>query len=113
MHEYGVTQALVDLCSREARENNIKQVRKITLRIGRFTGFSPDSIRFYFEYLKENTPCAQAHIVFIEIPLRIACQSCAKESIIEEPVFLCPHCGKMDIKVIAGREFFVETIEGE
>lgn len=113
MHEYGVTKALVELCNAEAEKNDIKTIKKITIKIGKFTGFSPDSIEFYFEYLKENTSCAHARIAFIDVPIRISCRSCSKESVIEEPLLVCPHCGKSDIAVKTGREFFVESIEGE
>ncbi len=113
MHEYSVTKALIDLCNQEAEKNKLSKVKKINLKIGKFTGFSPDSIRFYFSYLGPETKCADAEIKFEEIPIRVRCQGCREESIIEEPIFLCPHCGKADIEVISGREFYVESIEGE
>lgn len=64
MHEYSVTKSLVDLCNEEAKQHGIARVRKIYLKVGSFTGFSPDSIRFYFDYLKPGTKCAEAKIVF-------------------------------------------------
>ena len=64
MHEYGVTKSLVDLCNREADKNNLKAISKIKLRVGKFTGFSPDSIEFYFEHLKADTKCSNARIEF-------------------------------------------------
>jgi hydrogenase nickel incorporation protein HypA/HybF len=111
MHEYSVTKSLVDLCNQEADKNNFRKIHKITLKIGKFTGFSPDSIRFYFDYLKPNTKCIEAEIIFEEVPIK--CHDCKQESVIDEPLFLCPHCGKTDISIISGREFYVESIEGE
>ena len=113
MHEYSVTKSLVDLCNNEAEKNKIKKVNKINLKIGKFTGFSPDSIKFYFDYLKPDTRCAEAEIIFEEIPIRIRCQDCEKENVIDEPIFLCSNCGKPNIEILSGREFFVESIEGE
>lgn len=113
MHEFSVTKSLVDLCNAEAEKNNFSKIHKVYLKIGRFTGFSPDSISFYFEHLKTNTKCQDAEIIFDEVPIRIKCTDCGEENEIEEPILVCPECGKMTIEVISGREFFVESIEGE
>ncbi len=113
MHEFGVTKSLVELCNKEADKNKIKKVYKIHLKVGKFTGFSPDSIEFYFEHLKINTKCDTAEIVFEEIPIRIKCNDCGKQHNIEEPILLCPACGSNEIDLLSGREFYVASIEGE
>ncbi len=113
MHEYSVTKSLVDLCNQEADKNRLSLIAKINLKIGKFTGFSPDAIQFYFDYLKPNTKCKDAVIAFQEIPIRVKCKNCGSESVIDEPLLMCPSCGKIDIEVLSGREFYVESIEGE
>ena len=113
MHEYGVTKSLVELCNKEAEKNDIKKVAKVNLKVGKFTGFSPDSIQFYFEHLKVNTKCSTAKIIFEEIPIKIKCNGCDKQHVIDEPVLLCPSCGSDDIELLSGREFYVASIEGE
>ncbi|MGB9720538.1 MAG: hydrogenase maturation nickel metallochaperone HypA [bacterium] len=113
MHEYSVTKSLVDLCNQEAEKHKINRVKLIKLRLGKFTGFSPDAINFYFDYLKNGTRCENAKIDFFEIPIRIKCADCNLEEDIEEPVFICPNCGKTSIEILTGREFYVESIEGE
>jgi hydrogenase nickel incorporation protein HypA/HybF len=89
MHEYSVTKSLVDLCNQEAEKNKFVKIYKINLKIGKFTG------------------------LFDEIPIRIKCKDCGKENIIDEPILMCPNCGKTDIEIVSGREFYVESIEGE
>ncbi len=113
MHEFGVTKSLVELCNKEAEKNKIKKVYRIHLKVGKFTGFSPDSIDFYFAHMKANTRCDTAEIVFEEIPIKIKCKNCGKEHNIEEPVLLCPNCGSNEIDLLSGREFYVASIEGE
>jgi hydrogenase nickel incorporation protein HypA/HybF len=113
MHEYSVTKSLVDLCVREAHKNNFKKISRIHLTIGRFTGFSADSINFYFDYLKQGTSCQNAEITFREVPITIRCRTCNRESTIAEPLLVCPVCSALDIELLTGREFFVEAIEGE
>ena len=113
MHEYSVTKSLVELCNKEAENNNIKAIAKINLKVGKFTGFSPASIEFYFEHLKINTKCSHAEIEFEEIPIEIKCHECGKQNTIDEPILLCPDCGSEKIDLLSGREFFVASIEGE
>ncbi len=113
MHEYSVTKSLVELCNQEAERHGLKVVRLIRVKLGRFTGFSPEAINFYFDYLKASTRCESARIEFLEIPIRIRCFNCQYEDEIGEPIFICPRCGRMDIEIISGREFYVESIEGE
>ncbi|MEO0094873.1 MAG: hydrogenase maturation nickel metallochaperone HypA [candidate division WOR-3 bacterium] len=113
MHEYSVTKSLVDLCHQEAEKHKINLVKVIKVRLGKFTGFSPDAINFYFDYLKNGTRCENAKLVFFEIPIRIKCDDCNFEDQIDEPLFICPKCGKTSISILSGREFYVESIEGE
>lgn len=113
MHEYSVTQSLVELCENEAARNNIRSITRIFLKVGKFTGFSPDSIEFYFQHLKTGTKCSNAEIVFEEIPITIKCSSCGQDNKIDEPVLLCPDCGSDKIELLSGREFYVASIEGE
>lgn len=113
MHEYSVTKELVDLCIHEAEQHDLKRVERIRLVVGKFTGFSPDAIRFYFEYLCPGTCCAHATLLFQEKPIQIQCKACSHTTTIEQPVMVCPECGSTDIEIIQGREFYVESIEGE
>ncbi len=113
MHEFSVTQSLIELCEQEAKKNDLKKVYRIHLRLGKFTGFSSESIKFYFNYLKPETRCQDAEITFEEIPIKVQCRACKKTSTIEEPIMLCPECGGTDIEIISGREFYVDSIEGE
>lgn len=113
MHEYSVTKALVDVCNSEAEQNDIKRIVRVRVTIGKFTGFAPDAIRFYFDYLSPGTRCAHAELLFHEVPIRITCRICAKTSLIDDPVMVCPACGSTDIEIKSGREFYVESIEGE
>ncbi len=113
MHEFSVTKSLIELCEQEAKKNDINRVYRIHIKLGKFTGFSAESIKFYFNYLSPETRCHNAEIIFEEIPIKIQCHNCDKSSTIDEPIMLCPACGSQDIEIISGREFYVESIEGE
>jgi hydrogenase nickel incorporation protein HypA/HybF len=113
MHEYSVTRELVDLCNREAEQHDMQHIHCVYIKIGKFTGFSADAIRFYFEYLCPGTRCENAELIFRDMPIQIKCRSCLKTSTIEEPVMICPVCQGSDLEIMSGRELAVESIEGE
>jgi len=113
MHEFSVTKSLIELCNQEAKKNGLQKVSKIKIRLGKFTGFSADAIKFYFDYLSNDTRCAHAKLIFKEVPIYIKCSNCDYKGTIEEPIFFCPKCGKEQIEIISGREFYVESLEGE
>ncbi len=113
MHEFSVTKALVDLCRHEAARNKMKRIKRVNVKLGKFTGFSPDSIRFYFETLRQDNCLQEAELNFEEIPIIIKCNNCNIQSKIDEPIMICPECGHPDIELMSGREFYIESIEGE
>ena len=113
MHEFSVTKSLIELCEQEAEKNGLENVHQIHLKLGKFTGFSSESIKFYFHYLSSKTRCHNAEIVCEEIPIKIQCHNCDKLSTIDEPIMLCPGCGSQNIEIVSGREFYVESIVGE
>src|SRR5512137_2532044 len=111
MHEFSVTKSILDLCVKEAKSNGLKRVGKIIVKLGKFTGFSPESISYYFTQLEAGTVCAGARLVFQEIPIRIRCPKCGYEGEIDEPVFVCPSCSAQRLEITSGREFYVDSIE--
>ncbi len=113
MHELSVTKSILKLCVQEARKNGLSRVRRIHIALGKFTGFSAKAIRFYFTRLEKDTACRGARLFFHEIPIRIKCSACGCEQEIKEPVFVCPACTSRRLDITGGREFFVESIEGD
>ncbi len=113
MHEFSVTRSILDLCQQEARKNGMSKVRRVKITLGKFTGFSAQAIRYYFKQLEKGTACAGARLIFDEVPIRIKCPACDHKGTIKEPVFVCPVCGSNRLDITSGREFYVESIEGE
>lgn len=113
MHELSVTKSILDLCVQEAKKNGLRRVWRINIALGKFTGFSAKAIRFYFNRLDKDTACDGARLIFREIPIRIKCSACGHEQAIKEPVFVCPACNSRRLDITSGREFFVESIEGD
>ena len=50
----------------------------------------------------------------IETPPVVAhCSACDQRFDVADQVFLCPHCGRPDLKLVSGRELSLVNIEGE
>jgi len=55
MHEFGVTENIVKIASDKATEAQASKITKINLVVGELSGFVPDCIQFYFDFLSKDT----------------------------------------------------------
>ncbi len=60
MHEFAITQSMLELVLEQAKEAGTKKVEKINLIIGEMSGYVEESVRFYFDFLSKGTIAAWA-----------------------------------------------------
>lgn len=113
MHEYSVTEHLLDITLKHAEKAMASRVLKVDLVIGDLTGFMEESIRFYFDILSEGTKAHKAALTIAHIPVRVRCGQCLAEFTPREGNWRCPLCEGSMKEIISGREFYVESIEIE
>ncbi len=113
MHELTITQNVLDLVLKQAKESGAEKIEKINLVIGELTGVVDISVQFYFEFLSKDTPAQGALLCFKMIPLRVKCRGCGNPFESEGGYFECPQCHGSSVEIIAGNELFVESIEVE
>jgi len=111
MHEMAVTQSILRIVTEHAGKAQATQVTDIHLVIGELTSFIDDSIQFYFDILAPGTLAEGAALHFRRIKTRFRCRQCHTEFEPENRNWTCPACGAMGGDVIAGKEFYVESIE--
>jgi hydrogenase nickel incorporation protein HypA/HybF len=112
MHELAVTQNLVDIALDAARDAGATQIRAIHVVVGALTGIAPESVRFYFDFLSDNTAAAGAHLDLTMQPAQATCADCRATFSISPPLDLCcPQCGGAPGRVIGGNELLVQSIE--
>lgn len=68
-------------------------VRTVHVRVGRFTGVSPDAMQFYFEALRGERVGEQAQLVVEQTLLSARCEACGRPWSFPEPEWICPECG--------------------
>jgi hydrogenase nickel incorporation protein HypA/HybF len=110
VHELSVASAVVDTATRHARG---RRVTVVQLRVGHLRQVMPDSLAFYFEHVAVGTVCEGARLEVEVVPARLGCAACGHAWELDAPVFRCPRCDETDVRVTAGDELEVESIEVE
>jgi hydrogenase nickel incorporation protein HypA/HybF len=110
MHELSIAEAIVAVACANAGG---RQVVKVEVKVGRLRQVAPDALELAFALLAEGTAAEGAELLLEDVPVRVACRSCAAESRVDEFPLGCPRCGSLDADVVAGGELLVEALELE
>lgn len=113
MHELGITRSLVELVRTEAEKQGFTRTLEIRLKVGEYSGVIPDYILDLFPHVAKDTAAEGAALVFETVPGRFLCAGCGREGPVDRKAARCPACGGADLKLTAGREFFVDSLKVE
>ncbi len=111
MHEYGITESLLQIVEDKAKEAGVTKVSVIRVVVGALTGFVPDSIQFYYDTMSKNTVAEGAVLEFEELPVRLRCRNCAATFEPETRDWQCPQCGSAEVDIEGGRELYIKEME--
>ena len=111
MHELAITQSILDIAQKAAGEHGAKQVRSVRIMLGEYSGVVPQCIQYYFDVISKGTIAQGAVLDIRRLPVVIRCSSCGGERQIDRLHVSCPLCGSTDLKLIQGREFYIESLE--
>lgn len=113
MHELPATQSILEIALRHADKAGASRVTDIHLVIGELATLIDDSIQFYWDMIAENTVAAGATLHFKRVPAELQCMVCREKYRPDGKEIMCPNCGSVGAKIVAGEEFFVEAIDVE
>jgi hydrogenase nickel incorporation protein HypA/HybF len=114
MHEFAVTQSILDIAVKTAEENGNGRVLKIYLNIGQLSSIIDDSVQFIFDFLSKGTRADGAKLCMNRIPAKVWCCDCCAVSHQNLPITTeCPACGSSGLVMYGGDEFHIESIELE
>lgn len=111
MHEMAVSEDILRIVTAYAERGGANKVTHVYLVIGELSSFVDDSIQFYFNLLTPGTIVEGAELHFERIKTRFRCRKCGHEFEPEERNWMCPKCRALGGDVIAGKEFYVDSIE--
>ncbi len=113
MHELAITQSILDIAKKAAEEHGARKVQSVRIMLGEYSGVVPQCIQYYFDVISKDTIAEGAVLDIRRLPVVIHCNVCGRESEIERLHVSCPLCGSTDLKLIQGREFYIESMEVE
>ena len=113
MHELAVTESVLEIACKHAKQAGASRVTDITLSIGRLSSIVDDSVQFYWNFVSKDTLCENATLHFERIPAELVCLECDAHYELEQDLMPCPKCGSARVRVLSGDEFQLESIEIE
>lgn len=111
MHELTITQSIIEITQRHAAAAGAQRVTDIYLVIGRLSSIIDHSVQFYWDMISEGTLAEGANLHFRYVPTKMLCLECELNYAPDGTDLACPDCGSTKVRVVAGKEFFVEAIE--
>jgi len=115
MHELSIMTSLMDRVCEIAKTENAGKVTAINLKNGALSGVVSEALEFCFDVCAADTLAEKASLNIKFVPAMWQCESC-KEKIYEvedKSIPICPKCDGLNLKLISGREFELESIEME
>lgn len=113
MHELGITQSIVEIAEKTAREQQATKVLSVTVDIGELSGVIPDAVEFCFEACSAGTLLEGSRLVINTIPGLGRCEACRAEVKLDNLTFACPACGSYAVQRTQGEELSIKEVEIE
>jgi hydrogenase nickel incorporation protein HypA/HybF len=110
MHELSITESILDIALRHAKDAQASKITDIYLVIGQLSSVVDNSVQFYWDIISNDTLAEGSKLHFKRIPTEMQCQDCKNLYRPSENEFACPNCHSMNIKIISGNEFYLESI---
>ncbi len=111
MHELAITQSILEIAVRHAEAAHARQITELHIVIGALSSMIDDSVQFYWDIVSQNTVAEGANLNFHRIPAEMLCSNCSHRYALKPDQFACPVCGSTESVLVAGEEFYLESIE--
>ncbi len=116
MHELSLAQSMIDQVIGLVEQHGAKQVIRITVEVGAFSGIVIDSFKFGFEALsKEDERLLNVDLEILSPPPCYQCLECGRKFETEgiSRAVRCPYCDAVFLQPIGGDDIILKTIEME
>jgi hydrogenase nickel incorporation protein HypA/HybF len=110
MHEVSFAGEIINIVSESIPKETKVSVKCIKISLGEYSNIVPESLKFCFDILKNET-CLNHAVLDIEIiPLIVQCFICDRISTLDDPLLFCPKCQSRYVKIISGTEAVIKEI---
>ena len=110
MHELAVTTSLLELAIQHAKTVHASHISHLYLVVGQLSSVIDDSVTFYWNIVCKDSIAEGSQLHFRRIPAQFQCSDCQVVYPLKGDDFTCPSCGSERIHIIAGEEFYLESI---
>lgn len=111
MHEYPITQRIIEIAAEYAVKNGADEVKTINLIVGDYSGYVASSIDLYFDIIAEGTACEKAKLNIERVIPKLRCNECGELFERKPFSFECPYCKGEGSPTEIGKEFYIKSIE--
>jgi hydrogenase nickel incorporation protein HypA/HybF len=113
MHELAICQALMNQVENIAAERNARSVVTIVVGMGPLSGVEVQLLKHAYPVASAGTVAEGAELVIENLPVRIKCTECGKESDALPNKLVCKVCGDWRTTLISGDELMLMRVELE
>ena len=114
MHEMSIATALLEEVLQTAKQAGGSRVTAVELEVGAFKLVVPEAMQMAWEAVRGGTAADEAILRLEEVPAEARCRVCAQRFQPEvDYSFVCPHCGKADVQIVAGDDIVLKSLELE
>lgn len=113
MHELFATQAILEKALAEAAGEHATRITDLHLVVGALSSYADDSVRFYWDEISKGSIAEGARLHFRRVPAELQCMACFTPYRPEADEIRCPSCGSSGAKILAGEEFYLESLDVE
>ena len=113
MHELAISENILKVIVPAAQQANAKRILKVRMHIGEVSGVIPSLLEKSFSVAAEGSIAEGAELVFNICPTVVHCCACGEDGETDRETRACKKCGSYNVKIISGREYFIEDLEVE
>ena len=110
MHELMITENILEIALRYAEKEEAARITDLFLVVGDLSSVVDDSVGFYWDIVSKGSIAEGASLHFRRIPAEFSCLDCDYRFNPYENL-TCDICDSTRIKILAGQEFYLESIE--
>jgi hydrogenase nickel incorporation protein HypA/HybF len=113
MHELSVSENILDIAIRHAERAEATKINDLYLVIGDLSSIIDDSVQFYWDIITKDTIAEESTLHFKRIHTVLECKKCNQKYQPNGKDLACPSCGGVQINIVSGNEFYLESINVE
>lgn len=109
--EFAAIQSILAKALLQARASNARGIQRVQLALGELSELDQHSMQRHWDELSQGTSAERTRLDFRFIQAEVQCMACFAKYHPQNGEIHCPQCGSYGAKILAGEEFYLESIE--